>query len=264
MPEALLEPNPQSFPSLLGRPPIARCHICTVRRVSVCDAIPENHLPDLALSSTEIVARPGTIFVEEGQQADAFFNISRGNARIYKLLPDGRRQIVGFAGPGQFLGFADGEDFAFSAEAIDIVTYCRFSRSRLQALRSRFPAMEKIVLKIATAELIAAQQQMVLLGRKTARERLASFLAARLSPAGGARHPGESLILPMSRTDIADYLGLSAETICRTFAKLAREELIEIAGISRIVVRDRFALEILAGQTVPVTESPRRSVSVHG
>ena len=119
------------------------------------------------------------------------------------------------------------------------------------------------MLKIATADLVAAQEQMVLLGRKTARERLASFLAARRMAADTPDLDG-ALTLPMSRTDIADYLGLSAETICRTFSKLVLEGLIEIIGISRIRVRNRLALETLAGYAMPAATEYRRAVSVHG
>lgn len=245
-----------------------RCRHCAVRQIGVCGAVPESRATELAQIATDTVARPGATFIQEGGLADAFFNVSRGTARIYKLLSDGRRQIVGFAGPGHFLGLASGAAYAFSAEAIDTVTYCRFSRSRFHALSDRVPSVEKIMLHIATIELIAAQEQMVVLGRKTARERLASFLVARrlLSSSG----PGldRSFALPMSRSDIADYLGLSVETICRTFTRLRLEGLIEIVGISRIIVLDSVALETLAGGSerdlAPPVECGPRARASHG
>ena len=225
---------------------IGRCGNCAVRRTGVCGAVPEYRASELAQIATDTVARPGEAFIQEGGPADAFFNVSGGTARIYKLLSDGRRQIVGFAGAGHFLGLASGAAYAFSAEAIDTVTYCRFPRSRFHALTDRVPSVEKIMLHIATIELIAAQEQMVLLGRKTARERLASFLVARHMLSSGGLGLDRSFALPMSRSDIADYLGLSVETICRTFTRLRLEGLIEIVGISRIIVLDSLGLETLA------------------
>ncbi len=245
-----------------------RCRHCAVRQIGVCGAVPESRATELAQIATDTVARPGATFIQEGSLADAFFNVSRGTARIYKLLSDGRRQIVGFAGPGHFLGLASGAAYAFSAEAIDTVTYCRFPRNRFHALSDRVPPVEKILLHIATAELIAAQEQMVVLGRKTARERLASFLVARRLLSSGGPGLDRSFALPMSRSDIADYLGLSVETICRTFTRLRLEGLIEIAGISRIIVLDSLALETLAGGSghdlAPPVECGTRARASHG
>jgi CRP/FNR family transcriptional regulator len=117
----------------------------------------------------------GTTLIEEGEQAVAFFNITRGTARLFKLLADGRRQITGFAHVGHFLGLAVSDTFAFSAEAIEPVRLCRFSRPRLRVLLDDFSAMEKRLLEVAANELVAAQEQMLLIGRKTACERVGLF-----------------------------------------------------------------------------------------
>ncbi|MDR3539144.1 MAG: helix-turn-helix domain-containing protein [Acetobacteraceae bacterium] len=200
------------------------------------------------LSTTAVVmeAAPGTTFIDEGEPAASFFNITRGTAKLFKLLPDGRRQITGFVTVGHFLGLAVSDTYAFSAEAIDNVRYCRFSRARLRSLLDDFPLMEKRLLEVASNELVAAQEQMLLLGRKTARERLASFLAMQSRQGVICQHPRERFALPMTRGDIADYLGLTIETVSRTLTKLRAEGLIDIPSPTEVIIRSQAALERLA------------------
>jgi CRP/FNR family transcriptional regulator len=223
------------------------CMHCDARPFSVCNAIAEADLHRLSAAAivTEIAA--GSTFIEEAEPAHSFFNITRGTAKLFKLLPDGRRQITGFAGVGHFLGLAVSDIYAFSAEAIEPVRLCRFPRGRLRNLLDDFPAMEKRLLEVATNELVAAQEQMLLLGRKTARERLASFLVMQSRQGGDCHHPRMRFPLPMTRSDIADYLGLTIETISRTLTRFRSEGLIEIPGQSEVLILNRRALEKLAG-----------------
>jgi len=225
---------------------LGSCTHCDARPHSVCNAVPAAEMARLAAASTAGVAEPGTCFISEGARADAFFNITAGTARLFKLLPDGRRQIMGFAGVGHFIGLAISETFTFSAEAIDHVHYCRFSRPRLRALLDDFPAMEQKLLEVASSELVAAQDQMLLLGRKTARERLASFLISESRNNAGCYLPRTRFALPMTRGDIADYLGLTIETVSRTLTRLRQEGLIEIPSAGDIIILDRDGLERLA------------------
>ncbi|MGE0416979.1 MAG: Crp/Fnr family transcriptional regulator [Acetobacteraceae bacterium] len=201
----------------------------------------------LASAAVVATAPAGTTFIEEGEPAGAFFNITAGTAKLFKLLPDGRRQITGFVGVGHFLGLAVSDTYAFSAEAIDDVRYCRFSRARLRGLLDDYPLMEKRLLEVASNELVAAQEQMLLLGRKTARERLASFLMAQSSQGVACHQARGRFALPMTRGDIADYLGLTIETVSRTLTKLRTEGLIEIPSATEVAIRDREALEAVAG-----------------
>jgi CRP/FNR family transcriptional regulator, anaerobic regulatory protein len=223
------------------------CVRCGVRSSSVCDAIPDGDLNRLAAARAVMEIAAGTTFIEEGEPAVAFFNITRGTARLFKLLPDGRRQITGFAHVGHFLGLAVSDTFAFSAEAIGTVRLCRFSRPRLGALRDDFPAMEKRLLEVATNELVAAHEQMLLLGRKTARERVASFLVVAQSRqvTVGLSVPSR-IAVPMTRSDIADYLGLTVETVSRTLTRFVAEGLIDIPSHAELVIRARDELENLA------------------
>lgn len=222
------------------------CAHCDARLHSVCNAIPDPDIARLAAVAVVGHAAPGSCFIEEGEPANAFFNITAGTAKLFKLLPDGRRQITGFVGVGHFLGLAVSSTYAFSAEAIEPVRYCRFSRPRLRTLLDDYPAMEHRLLQVASNELVAAQEQMLLLGRKTARERLASFLMAQSRQGSACQTARGRFALPMTRGDIADYLGLTIETVSRTLTKLRSEGMIEIPSSTDIVIRDREGLESLA------------------
>jgi len=223
------------------------CSTCDARSESVCAAIDEAHLERLAAAAIVTEVEAGKTFISEGDPASDFYNISSGSAKIYKLLPDGRRQITGFAQSGVFLGLAVSDNYVFSAEAITRLRFCRFPRRKLLMLMDDFPALEKNLLQTASNELVAAQEQMLLLGRKTARERLASFLLARSDAGKPCGHGHDHVDLPMSRSDIADYLGLTIETVSRTFTRLKSEGLIALPNNTRVNILDRDGLTDLAG-----------------
>jgi CRP/FNR family transcriptional regulator len=204
----------------------------------------------LAAVAVEVSVAPGYSFIVEGDPAEHFFNVTRGMAKLFKLLPDGRRQITGFAGAGHFLGLAVSDIYAFSAEALESMKVCQFSRHKLRRLLDDYPAMEKRLLEVASNDLVAAQEQMLLLGRKTARERVASFLIAQAHlPSfclSSSIQPAGVIGLPMKRNDIADYLGLSIETISRWLTRFRSEGLIEMPTVTEIVIRNYLALEKMA------------------
>jgi CRP/FNR family transcriptional regulator, anaerobic regulatory protein len=222
------------------------CSACEARPHSICAAIDDADLQ--RLSSVAVVQHydPGQSFISEGDPAEFFFNITGGTTRLYKLLPDGRRQITGFSHQGDFLGLAVSKTYGFSAEAIDGVRLCRFSRSKMYSLLADFPEMEKRLLATAGNELVAAQEQMLLLGRKTARERLASLLIRLSQGTEPCAAPRQKIHLAMTRTDIADYLGLTIETISRTFTRMRVDRLIALPSLAEVQILDRPRLERIA------------------
>ncbi len=223
------------------------CAHCDARSVSVCNAIEDDRLPRLAAAAVTATLAPGQGFIAEGDPATHFFNITSGTARLFKLLPDGRRQITGFAGRGHFLGLAVSDTYAFGAEAIGPMTMCRFPRSRMLGLLDEFRALEQRLLETARNELVSAQEQMLLLGRKTARERLSSFLLAQARAGSACGHAAHQIDLPMTRADIADYLGLTIETVSRGFTRLRNDGLIRLDGANSVHIRNIAALEDAAG-----------------
>jgi CRP/FNR family transcriptional regulator, anaerobic regulatory protein len=227
-----------------------RCLRCGARGAGICDAMPDQALQRLSAAAVPMEITAGRRFIDEGEAAEHFFTVTAGTARLMKTLPDGRQQIISFAGRGDFLGLAVSETYSHTIEAVDHVTLCRFSRSALRGLMADYPAVEKRLLEYATHELVLAQEQMLLLGRKTARERLATFLLwrARLEQgcADGRVVGPVTLMLPMSRVDIADYVGLTMETVSRALAGLQRENAIRINRISTVEVADLGVLARIA------------------
>ena len=222
------------------------CAACEVRDRAVCGVLQPNELEHLNSIVTEVWLNPGQILFYQEDPADSVFNVTRGHIRLLKLLADGRRQVTGFLYPGDFLGLAYGPDYAYTAEAIDKVTLCRFPREKFKAFFEEFPQLEKRLLQIASNELVAAQDQMVLLGRKLAVEKVATFLINLSRHAERRGEGGTELHLPMTRADIGDYLGLSVETTSRTFTQLAKDKVIEIPTPPRIVLRQKDLLEEIA------------------
>jgi CRP/FNR family transcriptional regulator len=189
--------------------------------------------------------RHQSLFIE-GDPAQHLFTVTDGVMRIYKLLPDGRRQITGFLYPGDFLGLPDNEAYAYSAEALCDVALCRYPRDKLVALLKRFPKMEHRLLAFERHELAAAQDQVMLLGRKTARERVASFLVTMSERAAQRGQPDNTISLPMTRNEVGDYLGLTTETVSRTVSHLKREGIIITLQHGDIEITERERLREIA------------------
>ena len=145
-----------------------------------------NELSRLSTIISTINFDPGRTVIGEGEPASDLFNVVRGSVRLYKLLTDGRRQVTGFLFPGDFLGIALNDTYAYSAEAIEPVQLCRFPRKKLETLLAELPRLERKLLGTTAHELAAAQDQIVLLGRKTAKERVASFPCFALGPCAEA------------------------------------------------------------------------------
>jgi CRP/FNR family transcriptional regulator len=188
--------------------------------LTVCAPLEDRELAEVAGISTTVELTPGEPLFDEGEPANNVFNVTAGCLKVYKLLSDGRRQVTGFLFAGDFVGLSNDANYAYSAEAVTHGSLCRFSRRKLEGVLERYPKMEKRLLSMASNELAAAQEQMLLLGRKTAKEKIASFLlmlSRRAQQRGLAANP---VSVPMSRTDIGDYLGLTTETVSRTFTHL--------------------------------------------
>ena len=222
------------------------CHRYEARNRAFCIGAEPAELHRLDAIATEVDFEPRQSVFLEGDPAGFVFNVSRGIVGASKALRDGRRQITGFLYPGDFLGLALHNAYLYNAEAVTGVTLCRFPKHKLRALFGDFPKLEIHLLSLAANELATAQDQMLLLGRKSAKERVASFLlmlARRAEPHGEI---GRLLDLPMNRLDIADYLGLSEETVSRTFSRFREEGLIDYAMPTPIIVRRREMLEVIA------------------
>lgn len=177
-------------------------------------------------------------FYGEGEPAEYAYRVVRGVVRTHKLLNDGRRQISGFLLPGDFFGLECDDEYRFTAEAVTDASVIFVKRSALTALARRDGEVANDLWRMARAELHRAHDHMLLLGRKSAQERIAAFLLEM------AERADESDIveLPMSRLDIADYLGLTIETVSRTFTHLENAAAIALPSTRRVHLCNRAAL----------------------
>ena len=234
---------PEARPLPPGLKPSAEpCAACAARVLSLCDAVDTRDLHRLAALTQPRQVEAHSTFIAAGDPADYLFNITEGVVKVYRLLPDGRQQVTGFLFKGDFLGLGAESTYAFSAEAVTRVRYCRFGRGALHRFLDDFPDVEKRLLAITTNELAASQEQMVLLGRKTARERLASFLVMLSRRMARLGKRVDVVTLPMTRLDIADYLGLTIETVSRVFTQFRKEGLIELPAPGRARIKDHDTL----------------------
>ena len=196
-------------------------------------------------TSTHGIARTlakGEELFAEGDDADYFYRVVSGTIRTCKLLSDGRRQIDAFHLAGDIFGMETGEEHRFSAEALGPTKVIAYRRCALETLAQSDPALGNQVVTSMMRSLERAQEHMLLLGRKTAQEKIATFLldlARRMSK-------NDSFDLPMQRSDIADHLGLTIETVSRTLSDFARRHYIDLVANSRsLTLCNRAALQHL-------------------
>ena len=197
---------------------------------------------DALLAFERIGARRGfdrnaEIFAE-GDAADCWFKVISGTVRLCKLMADGRRHIAEFYFGGDCFGLDNVPERLFSAEAVTDVIVMRYPRRATERLIDEIPALARCLRDMTLRDLANAQIRMLVLGRMSAPERVATFLIDMFDRRDATR----SLELPMSRNDIADYLGLTIETVCRVMSAFKRDGAIDIPTPHRIELRDRAAL----------------------
>ncbi len=228
----------------------AHCAGCRVREGGVCGAAGVDGTRHFGHEARRLSFDARASVFAQGDPARHLVNVVEGVVRLSKDLPDGRQQVLSFGTPGSVLGAHGGSALGHSAVAITPVRVCQVAWNRLERLLDRFPPMERRLREIVSADLEAAQDHMLTLGRKTARERVATFLLglARKEDvaAGEPHHGGATIPLPMSRADIAAHLGLRIETVSRTFSEFSRKGLIRQSGPHRLRVPDTSRLARLA------------------
>jgi CRP/FNR family transcriptional regulator, nitrogen fixation regulation protein len=199
------------------------------------------------VSSGEFKYGKGTEIFGEAEPADYIYQVIEGAVRTHKLLPDGRRQIGAFHLPGDIFGLVNGDFHRFTAEAIVDTTVRLVRRQSLERVAETDPAILRSLRTMTSANLEHVENHVLLLGRNTARERVAAFLVemkGRLTAAG-------VIALPMTRRDIADYLGLTFETVSRMFNAFERK------GYLRFLDRMQRQVVVLNAARLTKLDAPR-------
>lgn len=241
--------NPHAWSDLGSEPGV--CATCAVRSSSICGALSSDEIAALNTISRRKTLEPGQFHVFEGDAARDFANVTGGVGKLVRGAEDGRAQIVGLLFPSDFIGGnlrdSDAEELQ-SIEAVSTLELCLFPRAAFTDVLHCYPTLERRLLDRTLSELQLAREWMVLLGRKTAGEKVASFIlhvADRMQNSGCQGRLGFDL--PLSRADIADHVGLTIETVSRQITKLRREGIIEMSGNKHVLSVDRARLQECAG-----------------
>jgi len=222
-----------------------RCALCRIRSYSFCRALGDGKLKGFtSISAEKIYTDKQNIFLQN-ENSDSLYNITEGNIKIYQLLSDGRIQIIGFLYPGDFFGSYSKKKYNYSAESIGKTKVCVFKKDLLDAYLEKNMELAKELLNMTSHELMLAQDRIGVLGKLNANERMAKFvinISQQRSRIGWQDNP---VSLPMTRQDIADYLGLTLETVSREITKLKTSKLIKVLNSKQIYLLDKARLSTL-------------------
>jgi CRP/FNR family transcriptional regulator len=226
------------------------CASCEARHRGICGALNPEQLVALSKATKRHKAETGRELVGDAESVDRFSNVLSGVVKLTKTLPDGRQQIVGLQFAPDFLGRPFRAESSLSAEAATDVELCSFPRKALELMMKDQPGLEHRLLEQTLRELDQARDWMVTLGRKTAAEKIASFLlmiVRNIDPAAGPDHRAAAFDLPLSRAEIADFLGLTIETVSRQFTRLRGDGVIRVENNRHVIVDDVDRLARRAG-----------------
>ena len=189
----------------------------------------------------------GQVLARQGEIGREFFIVSEGIVKLWKAMPDGRRQIVAFRAAGDLVTLHRCDTpWPATAQAVSASRLYRIEWEALRRLAGRYPAIDQALFDLACDEVAGLQNRILMLGRKTTEEKLASFILEFCRATPSPSSLGRDVHLPMRRPEIADYLGLTTESVSREFSRLKRERIIAMPRPSRLIVLNRPALEAMA------------------
>lgn len=215
------------------------CRSCEARHRGICGGLSSDQLVTLAKQTTRRVIEPGTALMSDGNEVTTYSNLLSGVVKLTKILSDGRQQIVGLQFAPDFVGRPFKRENSLDAQAATTVSLCSFPKSTIDRLIKDSPELEHRLYQQVLNELDEARNWMLTLGRKTAAEKVASFLyyvASHIDPEQMRDSGPVEFELPLTRAEIGDFLGLTIETVSRQFTKLRKDGVIEIAHNRTITV----------------------------
>ena len=233
--------------------PVHSCDACAVRARAICAALDVDEVETLSAIGRRRTIEAGQSLIWEGDESMLVANVIEGVLKLSTGTQDGRELIVGVAYPSDFIGRPFGAATRHTVTALTDARVCVFSRADFDGFAKSHPALEHKLLKRTLSELDRTRRWMLLLGRKGAAEKVATFLldmSERLANPGSEtarQQPLERFELPFSRQQVADILGLTIETVSRQLTGLKRDGLIDLPSRRAVVIRDRAALEEQAG-----------------
>jgi len=211
---------------------------------------PATRLPEISRPRRAPAATPqrkqqavGTHLFREGDIASNIYEITSGVFRLTRVLENGRRQVIAFGLPGDIIGFPNGTLHHTDCEAIAPAEVIAYRRNALDAFEGS-PETQQRILHAALREISAMQDHFMMLSHKSAMEKVASFLITLVQRTGTPIGNYTTCTLPMSRADIADFLGLTVETVSRVLTRLRKENVITLERTKTVLIRDMEALAL--------------------
>jgi len=229
---------------------VTDCLTCVVRNRAICASLHPDELLLLGKMGRRQRVKAGHTLLWEGDDAPVVANVLEGVLKLVVATADGREQIVGVVFPSDFIGRPFGKESPYSVTAMTDAEVCIFNRNAFDEFAGNHPDLQQKLLRRTLDELDRARHWMMLLGRKSASEKVASFLlemSERLSGQGCHVNVGGSFELPFGRQQIADILGLTIETTSRQLTKMRADGLLDLPSRREIVINDRAAMEAMAG-----------------
>ncbi|EBA03096.1 Crp-Fnr regulatory protein (FnrL) [Rhodobacterales bacterium HTCC2150] len=233
--------------------PLNRCESCPIRHRAVCATCDTDELAVLESIKYYRSFEAGQPIIFSGDQMEFVASIVKGAATIEQIMEDGRKQTLGLLLPSDFIGRPGRENAIYDVTAVTDITLCCFRRGKFETLIETTPHIAQRLLAISLDELDAARDWMLLLGRKTAREKIATFLMMIVRrttvPAVVSTGNTTQIELPLTREAMADYLGLTIETVSRQFSALRKEGLIALQGKRIVDIPSISHLRAIAGSS---------------
>lgn len=231
---------------LLTRP---KCSECPIRHRAVCSRCDADEIEQLEQIKSYKTFAAGDPILWRGDDLTYVASVVKGVATLSKTMEDGRIQMVGLLMPSDFIGRPDRKTIEFDVVAATELTLCCFQRVPFEKMLATVPHVSQRLLEIALDELDAARDWMLLLGRKTAREKIATFveMMVRRQHIDGLGLNTEPLVLPLTRDEISNYLGLTLETVSRQLNALKKEGVLQFVDRRRFEVVDMAALHAASG-----------------
>ncbi len=232
---------------------VSSCQQCMVRNRAICSSLNPSELEALNRIGRRVPVHRGQTLMWEGDDSSLVANVIDGVLKLSTSTADGREQIVGVVYPSDFIGRPFGSTTQHSVTALSDAQVCLFTRSAFDEFARSHPELEHKLLQRTLNELDRARHWMLLLGRKSAGERVATFLlemAHRLADASCSTN-GEKIVerfdLPLSRQQMADLLGLTIETVSRQLTRLRQAGIIDLPDRRAVVILDHEGMEAEAG-----------------
>jgi CRP/FNR family transcriptional regulator len=242
----------------------SHCRDCPSLAKGLCSALADDELAQLSSATWQRRYQPGQVIHAEGEVPPSFCAIMSGTVKLMKSLPSGSHQIVGLGGPGDFLGRPVGGEARATAVAASEVSLCWFPRATIERVAAQSGSVKDWLFERVSDDLEKAQEWIMLLGRMTAEQKIAALLLSVLRTRAGRCQQAAAVTdvlveLPLSRTEIADYLGLTIETVSRQLARLRERRVITVGSGRTLVIHRPDALEDVLDGALPGDRSKQRA-----